>query len=472
MKFSIHRKLFLSLFFAVLLVSGSIGTYFYLSAVDSLMQSLQDRLKYSAALISDAVDAAHLTGIRRHEDTTLPEYQETLLRLRGFRRTNPDIAYLYIMRRENDRIFFVIDSDETDRQALPGKEYSLHLPSLVGGFVSPSVDPKIYIDEWGSFMSGYAPLKNGKGQYLVGIDMRADEVKKKLHNLRISGILSLAASIVLAIVFSRLLSRHFTTPIQLLVSYCEKIAAGRAGEQLEFRTGDELENLINAFNTMSARIEESREQNRKAGEALRQAKEGLEGRVSERTKELQELNEKLIREIADREKAEQMLAQAATSDPLTGLMNRRAILEQLRYQVIRYGRNKSPFVILLTDLDHFKKINDSYGHDAGDRVLVAVTGHLLSSIRSQDMVSRWGGEEFLILLPDTDLKGGAHAAEKMRRYLADQTFKEGSSSFHLTLSIGVAEYRDGQDLDDCIKTADRALYEAKKQGRDRVVVSG
>ena len=471
LKFTIQKKLFLSHFLAVLLVSGSIGTYFYFSAVNSLISSLQDRLKYSAALISNTIDAARLNKIRKASDISLPAYQEYLEKLRDFRHTNPDIAYLYIMRKEYGRVFFVIDSDETEAQALPGKEYIVHVPTLLEGFHAASVDKKIWEDEWGSFMSGYAPLKNGSGEYLIGIDMRADEVKHKLHNLRISGVLSLLCSIILAFIFSRLLSKHFTTPIQLLISRCSEISRGGFNEKLEFRTGDELDNLIAEFNSMSSQLWDSQKKNRTAEEALIQSKENLELRIEERTSELIALNSKLVQEISERKNAEARLEHAATSDPLTGILNRRAMVDQLKYQEARYQRNKNPFVILLIDLDHFKDVNDTYGHDAGDQVLIAVTDHLRQSTRSQDVVSRWGGEEFLILLPGTSLQGGAVLAEKVRQHIEDHIFMVGEQSVRLTLSIGVAEYRFGLTLNGCIKAADAALYRAKRLGRNRVEVA-
>jgi diguanylate cyclase (GGDEF)-like protein len=467
----IKRKLFFSHFLAVILVSGSIGSFFYLNAVDSLINNLQDRLKYSAALISQAVDARRLEKIQTKSDTAHPEYQEYLDMLRTFRKTNPDIAYLYLMRRVGEKVVFVIDSDETSTQAMPGQEYKQRIQSLMEGFLWPSVDREIYTDQWGSFMSGYAPIKNSEGRYLIGVDMRATEVKNKLRNLRISGIISLFVSIILAFLFSRFLSRHFTTPIQVLVSRCSSIAKGRLDERIEFRTGDEIDGLFAAVNDMSANLNTSQEKNRQAEEALRRSRDELEIRVIDRTKDLQELNEKLMQEIFERKRVEEKLALAATTDPLTELMNRRAMLEQLKYHVARYNRNNLPFAILLLDLDNFKDINDTHGHDVGDQILKEVGVQLHRSTRSQDLVSRWGGEEFLVLLPDTDLNGGRVAAEKVRGQIAAQVFSVEQKQLTLTISIGVSEYSEGKTLESCIKNADTALYEAKRQGRNRVVVS-
>ena len=368
-RLAIQKKFFLSHFLVALLVSGSIGTYFYLSAADSLMASLKNRLQNSAAMISQAVDAGRLTEIKGPEDTQTPVYRELLHLLRTFKKANPDIAFLYLMRREGPRVIFVVDSDETAAQALPGREYQNTVPALWTGFDRPAVDQQITQDEWGSFMSGYAPLKNGGGTFLVGLDMRADEVQRKFRQLRVSGILSMAASLLLALLFSRLLASHFNRPIRLLVNHCAAIAQGRLGERLELQTGDELDHLIGSFNTMSRNLEDSLERNRWSQSALKRGQEELEARVEERTRELTEVNGRLLEEIRKRRQVEDALSRAARSDPLTGLMNRRAMVERFEYQLSHYQRNRIPFAVLMGDIDHFKQINDTCGHAEGDRVL-------------------------------------------------------------------------------------------------------
>ncbi len=465
----INKKLFLSHFLAVILVSGSIGTYFYLKAEESLINNLKDRLKYSAALISQAIDSRELELIQTKSDVNQSEYQKNLELLRTFRKTNPDISYLYIMRKEGEKIFFVIDSDETSAQAMPGQEYPHRLPTLIAGFSRPSVDDKIYSDQWGSFMSGYSPLKEGNGRYLIGMDMRATEVENKLYKLRISGLISLVFSLILAFIFSKILSSHFYTPINLLISKCSSITKGNVGETIDIKTGDELEKLIEAFNDMSSNLKQTYENQKQAEAELRNSKELLETKVEGRTKELVELTRKLIGEISERKQIEERLARTATTDILTGIMNRRAMLEQLRYHSIKFQRNKMPFVLLMVDIDNFKSINDTHGHDTGDEVLIFIADLLIKSTRSQDLVSRWGGEEFLILLPDTKLDGGIIAAEKIRSRIANEEIKINELIINVTVSIGVSEFQNGQTIEMCIKNADQALYEAKNQGRNKVI---
>jgi HAMP domain-containing protein len=286
-------KLFLSHFLAVLLVSGSIGTFFYLNAIDSLVQSLRSRLQNSAALLSQGIDARDLEGIRSAADIETTGYRETLNKLHRLRRSNPDIAFLYIMRKTDDRIVFVVDSDETDQQAMPGREYTEAPDRLIAGFAGPSVDDKPYRDEWGVFLSGYAPLRNGNGRYLIGIDMRADEVDQKLSEIRLAGLLSLVSSLLLALVFALYLSRGFTARINTLTRHCQRIAIGHFDETITIRTFDEFDDLITAFNTMSDELAQARTQADQAIDELREARDNLETHVEERTRDLKNALEKV-----------------------------------------------------------------------------------------------------------------------------------------------------------------------------------
>jgi len=260
----IGRKLFLSHLLIVLLVVGVVGGYFYISAAESLKASVQSRLSNSAALLSQILDATKLEEIRGEADQALPVYQEYLELLRTVRRANPDIAYMYVMRRTGDHVTFVIDSDETDAQALPGREYLTAVPELIEGFSHPSVDNDIVTDEWGATMSGYAPIKNGQGRYLIGIDMDATEVRNKFHQLHLSGLISLVFGLILAVLLSRFLASQLTTPIMVMISRCKAIAEGNFDDKLEHRNQDELGDLTSAINNMSTSLSESREQRRQA----------------------------------------------------------------------------------------------------------------------------------------------------------------------------------------------------------------
>ena len=466
--FSIRLKLFFSHALAVLLVSGSIGTYFYASAAESLLSGLKERLQASAALISQMLDADKLRSVKAATDTRQSGYIETLELLRELKRMNPDIAFLYVMRQEGEKVYFVVDSDESKDQALPGQEYTSVLPKLMLGFTGVSADAEVETDEWGSFLSGYAPLKNGHGEYLVGIDMRADKVHSKYNELRISGLCSLLASIALAFLFSKYLASRFIGPIDLAIDRCTAIAKGKLDEQITLTTNDELDQLLRAFNEMSASLAQSEQVKQEAFTALQHSKDELEIRVRQRTSDLNEVNNKLSHEIAQRIIAQNALQEAAMIDPLTRLFNRRAMMERFEHESNRSHRNRMPFTILFIDLDHFKAVNDQLGHDAGDTILIETGIRMKSMLRSQDSVARWGGEEFVILLPETELCSGLLVAEKIRSRIGDTPFYAGGSAVEVTASFGLAEYEPGSDVQRVLKTADEALFLAKNSGRNRI----
>ncbi len=161
----------------------------------------------------------------------------------------------------------------------------------------------------------------------------------------------------------------------------------------------------------------------------------------------------------------------ARTDALTGLANRRAFDETAQMEIQRAQRYGTPLTLILTDLDHFKAINDCYGHDAGDRVLQEFARILTSSMRTVDLVGRWGGEEFAILMPGTDLEEARQAAERMRKEVEQAEIQFATCSCRFTASFGVAAFlSDMPTLDSLLGRADLALYRAKRHGRNRVEV--
>ena len=157
--------------------------------------------------------------------------------------------------------------------------------------------------------------------------------------------------------------------------------------------------------------------------------------------------------------------QAAT-DGLTGLPNRRAVQDTLKRMVAQSARGVSPLAALLLDLDHFKNINDTLGHDQGDEVLAAAAVALRDAVRDSDFIGRYGGEEFLLLLPETDKQAALEVAETVRKAIATIQLPNLNQ---ITASIGVAVLPDdASDAPTLVRSADRALYSAKKNGRDRV----
>jgi len=159
----------------------------------------------------------------------------------------------------------------------------------------------------------------------------------------------------------------------------------------------------------------------------------------------------------------------ARTDQLTKLCNRRGALNIMQQEQRRMTRNQQSMSIILCDVDHFKEVNDQYGHDAGDMVLVRLGEIFRTLVREQDTVARWGGEEFLFILPQTSAQNAAVLAQKIHQALQRQTIIVGDVGIPITVSMGVAETKGDQAIDEIIKRADKYLYEAKGAGRNQTM---
>jgi len=167
----------------------------------------------------------------------------------------------------------------------------------------------------------------------------------------------------------------------------------------------------------------------------------------------------------------QRLHHNAMTDPLTALLNRRAMEGQLQVEHARSTRHDDQYALIMADLDLFKKVNDTYGHDVGDEVLEDLASRMRDSVRMEDAVARWGGEEFLILLRATGREDAVTVAEKIRHKVADRAFVTNAGSLPVTISLGVAVFDGEGDPAEVVKRADQALYAAKHNGRNRVEVA-
>lgn len=182
--------------------------------------------------------------------------------------------------------------------------------------------------------------------------------------------------------------------------------------------------------------------------------DNLEGEVAQRTAELSTAN--------------RQLAAAARQDPLTGLLNRRGFIEAAETERQRFTRTGRAFSIILADLDDFKRLNDRHGHACGDFVLQEVARILGDRVRDMDSVARWGGEEFVLLIPETGTEGAALLAENLRLALAQSELRHGDRPLDITMTLGVATYAVGESIEQCIARADEAMYSGKDSGRNQV----
>jgi diguanylate cyclase (GGDEF)-like protein/PAS domain S-box-containing protein len=177
----------------------------------------------------------------------------------------------------------------------------------------------------------------------------------------------------------------------------------------------------------------------------------------------------IIHDLTD----EELLRHNASIDPLTGVLNRRDLLAKGGAELVRAGRYGHPCTVLMLDIDHFKAINDTFGHAEGDVALQHFAAACEEILRKNDMFGRMGGEEFAIVLPETNAEGGGQLAERLRARVAEIEIAAEAGQRHMTVSIGMAEQTSADDnIEVLLSRADRALYSAKQAGRNRVIAAG
>jgi diguanylate cyclase (GGDEF)-like protein len=175
--------------------------------------------------------------------------------------------------------------------------------------------------------------------------------------------------------------------------------------------------------------------------------------------------------LLQKERALELLRQQATHDPLTGAANRRTLMDQLERSVSLAARNRQPLALLMIDIDYFKKVNDNYGHQAGDTVLCELVRRIEGRVRQQDVLARFGGEEFVVLLPATDAAGACVVAEDIRRAIQEQPFAIEGQALPITVSVGVhtrVPEVGPKVVGQMVEACDQAMYTAKQNGRNRV----
>lgn len=221
------------------------------------------------------------------------------------------------------------------------------------------------------------------------------------------------------------------------------------------------------FFDLLTRIGSENLQRRHAENEIVKAKEQLETRVEERTRELNRALLEVGDLAAQLNESLQQVERLAVTDTLTETYNRRKFDETIVKEHDHARHGKTPFSLIMLDIDHFKKVNDSFGHSVGDSVLKHLCQLLRGLIRQGDLLIRWGGEEFLILLPTTLIKEAGPFAERIRVVVEQESFPTAGK---VTVSLGVAQLREGDSTDTLLKRVDSALYKAKQGGRNRVVL--
>ncbi len=247
---------------------------------------------------------------------------------------------------------------------------------------------------------------------------------------------------------------------EIINDFLSKIGDEGAGLSHYAQTLAHVSNQVGSVNDISdikSLLSELMEETRKREDAT----QAMQSTLEEMATEMKKLRAEVAR-----------LNSEATTDSLTKVSNRRAFDMEIENQISTSKMDSKPLSLLMLDIDHFKQFNDRFGHMIGDKVLRFVATLLKKNVKGSDSVSRFGGEEFAILLPETDYDGAMAVAENIRERLAKQTLSDSAEKIQLgtiTISIGVACYQYGENAEELIRRADACMYEAKKQGRNRVI---
>ena len=313
--------------------------------------------------------------------------------------------------------------------------------------------------------AGDAPLGD------LYLSLSGDVAKEQALGRIIIGSLTVVATVSIAVMLLVVLFRQrLLRPLQALDDRVRNLSPNSAPPDPTDRNPDfvsvaEVGALSDAIDVMHRRLYEDTAAMSALTREIADRKDQLEAVVQQRTAELEEKNVLL----AEQAKALQTLVNV---DALTGAMSRRHFLELAEREGERATRSGLPLSILAIDIDHFKVVNDTYGHACGDRVLQSFVSRCLSQLRATDLLGRLGGEEFAILLPDSDLTSTLAVAERIRRNVSIEPIAFSTGNTTVTVSIGVAQRRPGAlDVHALLAGADEALYDAKRSGRDRIEVA-
>ncbi len=291
------------------------------------------------------------------------------------------------------------------------------------------------------------------------LDIQKTRIEDERKGLLEAFNVTLVLMIVLCFVINFYLSKYINRNMNALIRITERISAGEYSMRVPQIQSDEFAKLGDAINKMAESLLNSTK-------ALMKSNTDLEGLVEVRTIELNKANAKLAQANEALEEEKERLVKLARTDGLTGLDNRRNILDYLEEQINQAKRYDRPVTIMMADIDHFKRINDTYGHTAGDEVLKKLASVFRSSIRETDRVGRFGGEEFLFVFTGTSQSETKSIIERVRNKIKGLDYSFGKTS--ITVSAGVCQYEKGSSTI-FIGKADKLMYEAKEKGRNQVV---
>ena len=433
---SLSRHLFYSHLLCALVVATAVASYLYYSISVDVVQTNQARLRSAFNLLAaqfDNLDPARLAS-------TTPELITTLdLALNKAIKTQQLSSATIFVGEKRLAGTPLIDAGRQDDLVLEGELAS-------------------YTD----------PTSANKTQYSLVLRADGTAQLQRLTEIRNYALLGFIGAVVLSLLFARIFAARVNRALDALVERLQQVAAGNFDARIQTIAEDPTGRLATAFNDMSERLQRTIREREGTLTQLREARTQLEGSIRDRNKELVDLNILLRDEHEQRAQMEANLAEAAATDPLTKLLNRRALLGLMQHIGEAMRKNGKKCCIATLDIDHFKQVNDRFGHDVGDQVLSSVSAVIRKHLRADEAAARWGGEEFLLAWPDQTLAVAEQRADRLRELIGDCNFANGD--LRITASFGIAEWAPSETLESALKRSDKALYCAKAEGRNRVRV--
>ncbi len=424
----LRGKIILLYIAATLFMATAVVTLAVISLTDAFNKEYQDR----ALAIVRTFDAQY-GSLAEVQDSRI-----TQARIDRLMALNPDIYRISLYVPEGNKVIRIASSDKS--QIGEDAEEDDAAPIQTGRTVFDE-----QVDEGEKVVEVTAPVHiDGRPVGSIGVYMRLAPRDQAVRGQAIRfAAIGVGAGLLLLLVLYVFLNWLLLRPISILKHSAKAIERGWLHTRITLKRSDELGELADAFNGMIDTLEK-------------------------RDKENQELQQRL------RQQYDQAQTMAIT-DPVTGLYNHLYFQDRLANELERSNRFGMPVALLFGDIDHFKVLNDSFGHQFGDRVLREMADILKNTVREVDIVARYGGEEFAVILPGTDAQGGQYIAERIRRAIAEHNFFGNNPNLRqeITISIGVAAYpEDGRSREDLVWKADRSMYYAKRLGRNQVRTYG
>jgi len=437
------HKVFLAcagLSFGVAVASNAI---LYRDAQDSLRQEVREQLQTLAVTAALHVDSAYLPLLQSPKDAGKPEYHSLRRSLMAIREANPDIRHIYTLRKSrlDDRWRYVVDLHPNPERARPvGSDCNVGNTSLLDeALLVPTAGKDLRKDDQGYHLTALAPLKvrGGLVEGIIGMELPADELAKREAGLRHAAARNTVVSLVLALAVSLLVTRAMLRPVKIVTAAAERVRVGDLDYRLVLDGSREIRQFAETFNHMTSALKETY----------------------------------------------QSLLNQATQDVLTGTYNHMYLQERLAGEVDRAQRYDHDLCLMIMDLDRFKSINDTLGHPIGDSLLRQLAARIQENVRRIDVVARYGGDEFALLLPETGAESGLTVAENLRRTIEADAFyavplgdliAEGMAHddhrrINLTVTIGVAAFpTHHRTREGLVMAADIALCRAKHVRRNSV----